>query len=121
MKCDPVKTPIGSAVTGIVGLLGLFCFAGFLGFGGLFRQAETVDRKVGAEHAAHIASRTFFRMDLVRRMVALGIDRGRQGQNMRRTELNAKSASLAPLYNDGNSATRHLVLVSFAVGRRSYG
>ncbi len=29
---------------------------------------------------------------------------------MRRTELDTKSASLASLYNDGNGATRHLVL-----------
>jgi hypothetical protein len=44
-------------------------------------------------------------------MVPLGIECGRKGKYMGWAELNAEPASLASLYMDGNSATRHLVLM----------
>src|SRR4051812_9733453 len=111
MKCEPVSTPTGSAVVvGIVWLLGFFRF----GCGRRFRKAIAIDGKVRTEHAAHIAARTLLRIYGMRRMVSLGIESGREGQHVRRTKLNAKSASLTPFFMDGNGATRHFVLTDLS-------
>jgi hypothetical protein len=46
----------------------------------------------------------------MRGMIALRIERGRQGQNLRRTELNAERATLTPLDRYGNMAFGHFAL-----------
>src|SRR6266568_7803358 len=56
MKCEPVSTPIGSAV-----VVGIVCLLGVFGLGRGLGQAISVYGKVRAEHPAEIATRTFFR------------------------------------------------------------
>src|SRR5205823_2420843 len=94
MKCTPVSTPRGSA------------FIAVLLFGrGMVLVA--VDREVGAVHAAQVAAATLFWLNHVRRMVSLGIEGGRERQDLGGTELHAKAARLTALHNDVNSTFCH--------------
>src|SRR5690242_4038880 len=94
MKCAPVRTPIGSAC-----ILALRCGRGPL------VGAIAVDREVRAVHAAKIAPIAFVRIDCFGRMIALGVERRRESQNLGRTKFNAKAASLTSLddYRDGTT------------------
>jgi hypothetical protein len=59
--------------------------------------------EVRTVHAAQIAATAFFRGNNVRRMVTLGVEGRGKRKYMRRTELDAESASLATLHFDLDS------------------
>jgi len=66
-----------------------------------------VDREVGAVHPTQVAAAAFFRVDDMGRVIALGIEGGRERQDFGGTELHAKAAGLAALYNNINSTFCH--------------
>src|SRR6516162_4388274 len=74
-KCEPVRTPAGSAGIGIRGLLRLRsrCGRGLLFFRGIF---ETKDSEIRAIHTAEIAATALLRVDHVGRVIALGVEGG---------------------------------------------
>jgi hypothetical protein len=62
------------------------------------------DGKVGAEDLAEMAGRAGFRLDHVRRVVALEVVSRGKSQDVARAELDAISAALAALLQDPNLA-----------------
>jgi len=62
--------------------------------------AEPVDCKIRTIHAAQIATATFFRIDYVRWVISLGIERGRERKYLGGTELHAEPTGLTPLHHD---------------------
>jgi hypothetical protein len=73
----------------------------------LRRQALSIDGKVGAIHAAQIATTTFLGRDDVRRMIAPGIKSRRECEHLGRTEFDAKAAGLAAFDDDGDASFDH--------------
>jgi hypothetical protein len=65
------------------------------------------DREIGTVHSAKIATAAFFRSDDMRWVIALGIEGGRERQNLGWAELHAEAARLATLHDDANCAFRH--------------
>ena len=55
---------------------------------------RAVDCEIRAVHAAQVAAAAFFRMHDMGRMIALGIEGGRERQHMRGTKLHAKATAL---------------------------
>src|SRR3984957_255645 len=90
MKCVPVSTPRGSAF--ICHLRSYF--AGKNG-------------KIGTVHPAQVTTAALFRSHDMRRMVALGIEGGRQREHLCRTKLHAEAAGFAVLDHDGNTSFCH--------------
>src|SRR5271165_2244094 len=109
MKCEPVRTPAGSAC--ILGLLfargrcrdlgSLLLFDGVL---------ESEDREIRAVHTAEIAAAAFFGVDHVGRVIALGVEGGREREDVGGTELHAEPTSLAALYYDLNRTFSHALV-----------
>src|SRR5919108_6033687 len=89
----PVRTPRGSA------------FIAHLLLGDTVLVAE--DGEVGAVHAAQIAAAALFRGHYVRRVIALGVERRRERQDLRRAELHAETAGLAALDDNLDCAFCH--------------
>jgi len=89
------------------------------------RELLSVNRKVGTIHPAQIAAAALLRRDHVRRMVALGIESGREGQHLCRAELHTKAAGLTALHNDRNASFCHGPPQSESVGHsrisKNYG
>src|SRR6266536_12220 len=71
-KCEPVRTPAGSACIG--SLRYNFGACGVSGGCGHLVFAISVDGKIRAVHAAQIATAAFFLIDYVGWMVPLGIE-----------------------------------------------
>jgi hypothetical protein len=65
----------------------------------------TENREIRAVHTAKIAARAFISVNQVRRVVALGVERRGEFQDMGGAELHAKPASLTAFGNDNNGAS----------------
>src|SRR5215831_5327286 len=111
-KWEPVSTPAGSACVCIRGLLylrrGGRGLRGFLLFC-VRRIFETKDGEIGAIHAAEVAAAAFVGVNHVGRVIALGVEGGRERKNVGGTELHAEPTGLAALHNDLNRTFCHAV------------
>jgi len=66
-----------------------------------------VDGEVRAIHSAQVAAAALFRVHDMGRVIALGIEGGRERQDLGGTELHAKAARLTALHNNINSTFCH--------------
>src|SRR5208283_1069246 len=98
----PVRTPRGSACMGRLPF----------GLGVL----PAVDGEVGAIHATQVATATFLRGDDVRWVVALGVEDGREAEDLGGAELDTERAALAALDVDANVAFCHSVVFQLTGG-----
>src|SRR5438105_4154091 len=80
----PVSTPFGSAC-----------------------MLPSVDRKVGAEHPAEVATATFLSRGYVWRMVSLGIKGRRERENFGRAKFDTEPAPFASFDRNRNEALCH--------------
>ena len=87
------------------------------GHGGL----PAVDGEVGAIHPAQVATATFLRGDDVGRMVSLGVEGGREAEDLGGAELDAERAALAALDVDANVAFCHSVVFQLTLGTSARG
>jgi hypothetical protein len=71
-----------------------------------------VNGEIRAVHAAKIAPAAFFLIHHMGRMIALGVERRRERQNLGRAEFNAKAASLTSLYDYRDGTTCHFFLLT---------
>ena len=67
------------------------------------------DREIRAVHATQIAAAALFRIHHVGRVIALGVECGRQCQDLGGTELYAESAGLTALDYDLHGTFGHLL------------
>ena len=63
---------------------------------------ETEDCEIRAVHSTKIAAAAFFGVDHVGRVIALGVEGGRERKDVGGTELHAEPAGLAALHDDLN-------------------
>src|SRR6516164_4217708 len=112
-KCEPVRTPAGSACICITGLLCVRSSSGdsrlvFLFF--ILGIFETEDSEIGAIHTAQIAAAALLGIDHVGRVIALGVEGGRERQDVGGTELHAEPTGLTALYDDLNRTFCHALV-----------
>src|SRR5215831_1655285 len=80
-KCEPVRTPAGSACICIIGPLCVRSRSGDLGLVFLFFVHgifESEDSEIGAIHTAEIAAAALLGIDHVGRVITLGVEGGRE-------------------------------------------
>src|SRR5215469_221265 len=112
-KCEPVRTPAGSACICIIGLLWVQSKSSdlrlvFLFFiRGIF---ETEDSEIGAIHTAEIAAAAPLGTDHVGRVITLAVEGGRERQDVGGTELYAEPTGLTALYDDLNRTFCHALV-----------
>src|SRR5438046_7475457 len=94
MKWTPVSTPRGSAFIAVLLRGGAIIFV-------------SVDGEVRAIHAAQVATTALLRLHDVRRVIALGIERGGECQDLGGTELHAKATGFTAFHDDFNSTFCH--------------
>src|SRR5215469_3742061 len=112
-KCEPVRTPAGSACICIIGLLWVRSRSGDLRLVFLFSISgifETEDSEIGAIHTAEIAAAALLWIDHVGRMIAFGVEGGRERQHMGGTELHAEPTGLTALCKDLNRTFCHALV-----------
>ena len=77
------------------------------------------NREVRTVHAAKIAPAALLESDHVRRMIALGIEGGREREHLGRTELHTKATGLTALDDNGNTSFGHGTPTLGVMGTRS--
>ena len=67
------------------------------------------DGEVRTIHPTQVATAAFFGIYDLRRMIALGVQRGGKGQNVGGAKFDAEAAALASLDDNADKTLRHLV------------